>query len=72
MSPDFAGGGTPPVLFGLAGADGGLGTSPLRAVLDRDTLSALGSALAVPILAYPVLHASPGVAETSRAWVPRL
>jgi hypothetical protein len=35
MSPDFAGGGTPPVLFGLAGADGGLGTSPLRAVLDR-------------------------------------
>jgi hypothetical protein len=27
MSPGFAGGGTPPVPFGLAGADGGLGTS---------------------------------------------
>ena len=63
MSPDFAGGGAPRVLFGLAGADGVWGPRRFALFWTGDTLSALGSAhavAAVPFQAYSVLHASPG------------
>jgi hypothetical protein len=68
MSPDFAGGGTPPVLFGLAGADGVWGHRRFALFWTGDTLSALGGALsvaAVPILAYSVNPGDQGSNEMS-------